>query len=282
MRLFFTLTAVITCGVLIPLDRVYTVASNPPLYDLLSSFTIRDVKGDHLYAHIASEYCITFLLFSLLHHHWIGIYHLRQQWFRSSDYQNAFYARTLMITNIPPKYRSEEGLWKIFQGMELKHQVTSVHIGKAVGMLPGLVETHNMNIEKFEQVIVRHLKKDPRGKTKPTIRAGGCCGFGGRPIDVIKLHTFVFLLAKLHFLLTNFRAKINRSAAAVEQYRAQMQKDLPESFGFASMTSVPVCHATAYDLRNEHPKGIDIMLAPNPSDIVSALPFPCTQICMKS
>jgi hypothetical protein len=202
MRFLFTLTAVITCGVLIPLDRLYTVASNPPLYDLLSSFTIRDVKGDHLYGHIASEYCITFLLFSLLYHHWIEMYHLRQQWFRSPEYQNAFYARTLMITNIPPKYRSEEGLWKIFQGMELIHQVTSVHIGKAVGMLPELIETHNKNVEEFEQVIVSHLKKDPHGKRKSTVGVGGCCGLGGRRIDVIKLHTFVFLLEKFTALLT--------------------------------------------------------------------------------
>jgi len=198
MRYLFTATAVITCGALIPLDRLYTVASNPPLYDLMSSFTIRDIKGDHLYAHIASEYCITFLLFVLSYYHWVEMYHLRQQWFRSPEFQNAFYARTLMITNIPPKYRSEEGLWKIFQGLELKHQVTSVHIGKAVGMLPELVERHNQNIEEFEQVIVKHLKKDPRGRTKPTIRVGGCCGLGGRRKDVIDLHTFVFQLAKIH------------------------------------------------------------------------------------
>ena len=102
-----------------------------------------------------------------------------------------------MVTNIPPKYRSEAGLWKIFQGMELRHQVTSVHIGKAVGMLPDLVESHNKNVEEFEQIIVRHLKSDPLGKTKPTIRVGGCCGLGGRRKDAIELHVFVFLSEKV-------------------------------------------------------------------------------------
>lgn len=272
MRFLFTVSAVITCGGLIPVDRLYTVASNPPLYDLLSSFTIRDVKGERLYAHIASEYLITFLLFALLYHHWVEMYRLRQQWFRSPEYQNAFYARTLMITNIPPKYRSEGGLRKIFQGMELKHQVTSVHIGKTVGMLPDLVERHNKNVEEFERVIVKHLKKDPRGRTRPTIRVGGCCGLGGRHEDAIKLHVFVLLLLRRFSASTHtsyLSARINRTAAAVEQYRAQMRSDKPESYGFASMASIPDCHDTAYDLRNEHPKGMNIQLAPNPNDIVS-------------
>lgn len=228
MRLFFTLTAVISCGALIPLDRLYTVSSNPPLFDLLSSFTIRDVKGNRLYAHIASEYVITFLLFTLLYHHWVEMYRLRQEWFRSPDYQNAFYARTLMITNIPPKYRSEQGLWKIFQGMELKNQVTSVHIGKAVGMLPELVETHNKNVEEFEQVIAKHLKKDPRGKTKPTVRVGGCCGIGGRRKDAIKLHVFVLpssevICFSLHFIYQCQDNSLLRSGRAMPRTDAQRQ-----------------------------------------------------------
>jgi len=83
--------------------------------------------------------------------------------------------------------------------------------------------------------------------------------------------------------MSNFSAKINHSAAAVEQYRAQMQNDHPESYGFASVVSIPICHAMAYDLRNEHPKGMGIRLAPNPNDVVSALacPFSCTQACVK-
>jgi hypothetical protein len=71
--------------------------------------------------------------------------------------------------------------------------------------------------------------------------------------------------------MSNFSDKVNGSAAAVEQYRAQMRKDQPESYGFASMASIPIAHGAAYDLRNEHPKGIIIRLAPNPNDIVSVL-----------
>lgn len=191
MRWFFTLTSIVTCGSLIPLDRLSTVSTNPPLYNFLTSLTIRDVHGARLYAHIGCVYIITLALMVLLYFHWLEMYRLRKQWFGSREYQNAFYARTLLITNIPPKYRSEGGLWKIFQGMELKTQVTSVHIGKVVGMLPDLVEKHNQNVREFESLLVRHMKKNPRGEKKPTIRIGGFCGCGGTRKDAIKHYTYV-------------------------------------------------------------------------------------------
>ena len=35
------------------------------------------------------------------------------------------------------------------------------------------------------------------------------------------------------------------------------------------MASIPAAHGAAYELRNEHPKGLTIKLAPNPKDIAS-------------
>jgi len=55
----------------------------------------------------------------------------------------------------------------------------------------------------------------------------------------------------------------------VDQYRAQLRGHQPENYGFASMSSIPVAHGAAYDLRKEHPKGMTITLVPNPNDIVS-------------
>lgn len=199
MKWFFTLTAIVVCSILIPLDYLYTISTNPPLHDFFSSLTIRDIHGPRLYAHIACEYFITMLLMVFLYNYWITTYHLRQQWFRSPEYQDAFYARTLMITNIPPKYRSEEGLWKILQGMELKSQVTSVYIGKTAGMLPDLIEKYNQNILEFEKVIARHTKKDPHIETRPSISVGGFCGFGGTRKDAITHYRFVLPNACLRF-----------------------------------------------------------------------------------
>lgn len=165
--------AIVCCGVLIPLDVIYTNVNNPPQHDILSGFTIRDVEGAYLYAHIGCLYFITFLLMALIYYHWRAMYYLRQEWFQSAEYQHAFYARTLLVTNIPPRYRSEEGLWRIFEGMNLPYQVTSVHIGKNVGQLPQLVREHNDNVEGFEKLLVKHGKHDPGFQERPTIKVGG-------------------------------------------------------------------------------------------------------------
>ena len=130
LRWIFTFTALTTCGGLIPLDFLYTASVNPQ-NNFLSAMTIRDVRGVRLFAHIGSTYLITLVIAILVHHHWLAMYRLRNQWFRSPEYQNLFYARTLCITNIPERHRSDIGLRRIFIGMQLPYPVTSVIDQKA-------------------------------------------------------------------------------------------------------------------------------------------------------
>jgi len=189
MRWLFTLTALVGCGALIPIDFMYTLSNKPAEYDLLSAMTIRDVHGVRLYAHIGLTYLITLLLILLVNHHWYAMYRLRQKWFRTPEYQNAFYPRTLLVTHIPPRFQSDQGLQKIFTGMKLPYQVNSVHIGRHVGALPELVERHNDTVKEFEDILAKHAKKDPSGETRPMIRVGGICGLGGRKQDATKYYT---------------------------------------------------------------------------------------------
>ena len=64
------------------------------------------------------------------------------------------------------------------------------------------------------------------------------------------------------------RAKLKRTEEAVQRYREQIDLRHPESYGFASMAAVPYAHIVANLLRDKHPKGTTITLAPNPKDIV--------------
>jgi calcium permeable stress-gated cation channel len=63
-------------------------------------------------------------------------------------------------------------------------------------------------------------------------------------------------------------AKLQRTEKAVDEYRKQFDTRKPESYGFASMASVPYAHVVTYMLRQKRPKGTDVILAPNPRDIV--------------
>ncbi|KAF8967961.1 hypothetical protein BDZ97DRAFT_1916530 [Flammula alnicola] len=229
------------CGWVTPLLHNH----EPELFD-------KDVHGPRLYAHIVSVYLITFFLAALVHHHWRIMYKLRNRRFRSPEYQRLFYARTLYITNIPERRQSDAGLYKIFTGMQLPYPVTSVHIGRSVGALQGLIDKHNKLVEEFEEVLVRYLSGGNPRNQRPMITIGGCCGLGGRRQDAIKYYT----------------TKLKQTEAAVQQCRAQLDMLQAENYGFATISSIPLAHAAAHDLRGRHPKGLTIKLAPNPKDIV--------------
>ncbi|KAF9485981.1 DUF221-domain-containing protein [Pholiota conissans] len=250
MRWLLTLTAIITCGVLIPLDFTYNISVKPIGYNILTAMTIQDVHGVRLWAHIGVVYVVTAILASFVLHHWRVIYRLRNEWFRSPEYQRLFYARTLCITDIPERRRSNAGLYGIFDGMQLPYPVTSVHIGKHVGHLPELIDRHNQLVEEFEKVLQNHLQgKNPTGR--PVITVEGWCGIGTRRVDAIAYYT----------------AKLQHSEAVVQQYRAQVELREPENYGFATIASIPLAHAAARELKGKHPKGLTIKLAPNPHDI---------------
>lgn len=56
--------------------------------------------------------------------------------------------------------------------------------------------------------------------------------------------------------------------AKVEKTRDEIDTRKAENYGFASMAAVPYAHVVAHMLKNKHPKGTTIRMAPNPKDIV--------------
>lgn len=253
VRWLFTGITALTCGILVPINVVYNLKNvKPEGRDFLSMLTIRDVAGDILYAHVAVTYLITFLIIGVVYYHWKQVIDLRLAWFRSPEYMQSFYARTLAITEVPKKYQSDQGLREIFNSIQMPYPTTSVHIGRRVGRLPELIDFHNETVRELEQYLVRYLKGGRVGKKRPTIRIGATCGMGGTKRDAIDYYT----------------EKLKRTEAAIEEYRNQIDTRKAEKYGFASMAAVPYAHIVARMLEGKHPKGTDITLAPNPKDII--------------
>jgi len=249
MRWIFTSIAVLACGVLIPVDVVYNLRFvQAGGRNVLSMMTIRDVQGPALVAHIAVTYIITFVVMGFVWYNWKVVVRLRREWFRSPEYTQSFYARTLIVMDVARKLQSDEGLRAIFQSVQVPYPTTSVHIGRRVGKLPDLIEYHNETVRELEGYLVQYLKGGQIGKKRPTIRVGGFLCFGGERKDAIDYYT----------------EKLRRTEQAVENYRNQIDLRQPENYGFASMAAVPYAHIVANMLRNKHPKGTTIALAPNP------------------
>ncbi len=162
--------------------------------DILSILTIRDVKGSSLYATIAVSYLITALVIILVYIYWRKMVQLRKDWFRSPEYQNSFYARTLSITHVPKKLQSDKGINSILDTVKMPYPATAVHISRQVGVLPELIKYHNQTVRELEAILVKYLKSGKVGSKRPTIRVGGCCGIGGARKDAIEFYTYgVFL-----------------------------------------------------------------------------------------
>ncbi|KAF8911516.1 hypothetical protein CPB84DRAFT_1812352 [Gymnopilus junonius] len=253
LRWLFSGITILTCGILIPINVVYNLRDvKSSDRDILSMLTIRDVSGPFLYAHIVVAYLITFLICFCVDMHWRAMHRLRHTWFRSPEYLQSFYARTLQVRRVPKKFQNDEGLSTIFQSTKVPYPTTSVHIGRKVGRLPELIEYHNQTVKEFEEVLVKYLKDGKIKAKRPMIRVGGTCGLGGTKRDAIDFYT----------------TKLQRTETAIEEYRTQIDTRKAENYGFASMAAVPYAHIVAKMLAGKHPKGTEIQLAPNPKDII--------------
>jgi len=253
LRWLFTGVAGLACFILIPINISYNLKFvNSKQRDVLSILTIRDVTGNFLYAHVIVTYLITLLIIYCVNVHWREMVKLRRAWFRSPEYLQSFYARTLQVRHVSKKEQSDGGIKSIFESVRVPYPTTSVHIGRKVGKLPELIDYHNQTVREFEEVLVKYLKGGHIKPNRPTIRIGGTCGCGGKRMDAIDFYT----------------AKLKRTEAAIEAYRTQIDTRKAENYGFASMAAVPYAHVVAKIIGGKHPKGTDISLAPNPKDII--------------
>lgn len=193
MRTLFSGIALLTCAILIPINITYNLRNvKSDDRDILSMLTIRDVGGNWLFAHVAVSYLVTFLLCGLVYINWVQMLRLRHAWFRSPEYLQSFYARTLLVTEVPKKFQTDEGLKAVFDSVKVPYPTTSVHIGRKVGKLPELIDYHNATVRELEEVLVKYLKGGKIGKKRPTIRSGGHWGCGGVKKDAIEFYTCVF------------------------------------------------------------------------------------------
>ncbi|KAG8945459.1 hypothetical protein FRC04_000744 [Tulasnella sp. 424] len=253
-RWLFLGIAALCCGILIPIDLSYNsqhIQKNNR--NFLNSLTIANVEGNwQLFVHVAMSYVITFMVLGFVWWHWREMVRLRHQWFRSEEYNKSFYARTLMITHVPKKIQSDEGLKTLLQTIQMPYPTTAVHIGRRVGDLPELIEYHNQTVRDLEGVLVRYLKGGKIGKNRPTITIGGFLGLGGEKKDAIDYYT----------------AKLRKTESAVEKWRNDIDLSKAENYGFASLAAVPYAHIVARMLAGKTAKGTIITLAPNPKDII--------------
>lgn len=252
-RWLFTAVALLTCGVLIPLNIIYNLNNVPVTQrNFLSTLTISNVRGTFLWAHVAMSYLICFLAFWFIWFNYKRVVDLKHAYFRSKEYQNSLHARSLMITGVQRQYQTDEGLQGLLAGLNIPYPTSAVHIGRRVGQLPELVDAHNDAVRELEQILTTYTKGGKLGPKRPTKTIGGFLGIGGKKVDAIEYMT----------------AKIKRLEDMVQQHRDTITDKKSEPYGFASFAAVPYAHVVGKKLQSKRIKGCEFSLAPLPSDII--------------
>ena len=224
MQTIFSLVALLSCAVLIPINVKYNLSHVPSKHrDLLSMLTIRDVKGNYLWAHVGMVYIITAVVTVVVWFHWSAVVRLRTEFFRSSEHAHSSDA-VLTVMHVPKELQSDQGIRTLLDSVQVPYPITAVNIGRSVGKLPNLIKSHNDTVQKFERVLVQYFKGGKIGKKRPTIRLGGFLGIGGEVKDAIDYYTCVFFCHIIYINDLSYRGlnsqKLRQTEEAVRMKHA--------------------------------------------------------------
>jgi hypothetical protein len=150
MRSIFSLVALLTCVVLIPINVTYNFRHVPSSdRNLFSILTIRDVRGNHLFGPVGMVYIITAVVTAVVWPYWSTIMRLCAQFFRFSKYARSS-EPVLTVMHVPKELRSGQGIRTLFGPIQVPYPFTDLNIGRYVGNLPHLIQVHDDTVRKFE------------------------------------------------------------------------------------------------------------------------------------
>lgn len=146
-RNLFLVLSVVGCGVIIPTN---IVNSDHDITHGLSAFQVMTpmyMFGQTLWSHVVCAWLFDVIVAYFLWRNYIAITRLRRQYLQSPEYRLSLQSRTLLVSDIPPTYRTDEGILRIMDEAEQTSGLPRAAIGRNVKELPQL-------IERYEKVYV--------------------------------------------------------------------------------------------------------------------------------
>ncbi|KAI1350376.1 hypothetical protein F5Y01DRAFT_286606 [Xylaria sp. FL0043] len=247
--------SVISLGVYIPINVVQNTHNNAIDHsNVFISLTPLGVWGAACWAHVIVSYAFDCIICFFIWWNYRAVARLRRDYFDSPEYQDSLHSRTLMITDIPLKYRTDAGVSQIVDQVNNVGHHSGI-VARNVKGLPELIEEHDEAIKELESILAKYMKnpdklppKRPRCKTQ---KGDPCYG------EVTKVDAIEYLTSRIERL----KADIIEKRKSVDQQKAL-------SYGFVSYPSIEEAHNTAFAARKKHPQGTTIQLAPKPSDLI--------------
>jgi len=273
-RNIFAILTVIGCGILIP---VYLVSGNEYTYTPPSGNSKRQSSGDtttgkgtswfyrltprnmygsqSFWALVICAWLFDIVICYFLWRNYRAVASLRRAYFESPEYQRSLHSRTLLLTDVPKDYRSDDGIVKLTEDVHATHSVPRAAIARNVKDLPDLIEEHEETVRSLEAVLAKYLKNpDKLPEKRPTCKASkkDSTYSKGQKVDAIEYLT----------------SRIKELELQIKEVRLSVDKRNALPYGFASYELIAEAHEVAYVAKNKGPKGSIVRLAPKPNDLV--------------
>ncbi|KAK9484318.1 hypothetical protein V1527DRAFT_470199 [Lipomyces starkeyi] len=148
--------------VAIPINVTFSVrapdASTASASDAFLLMTPTLVSGKPMIAHVVLAYVFDGIVCFFLWRTYGQVLHLRQRFLASTEYRQSLYARSVLVTEIAKKHRSNSGLATILMSAKESRKVDQVSIGRNVTGLGSLVAKREKFVLKLETILAKYLK----------------------------------------------------------------------------------------------------------------------------
>lgn len=248
LRNMFVVLSLIGCGILIPVNVLGRNKSKTHGLSAFAIMTPQSLFGNLLWSQVICSYAFNIIVAYFLWYNYRKVRRLRRNYFSSYEYQRSLHAKTLMVTDIPSSFRTDEGVMRVTEEVNPTGVLPKAAIGRNVKDLPDLFKKYEDTVFDLEAVLAKYLKNpDNLPAQRPTMKVSG-----GDKVDSIDFLTGRIL--ELEIQIKDVRDRIDKRDAM--------------SYGFASWDAIEQAHAVAFAARKKHPQGTTIELAPRPNDLI--------------
>lgn len=263
-RNIFAILSLFAVAVILPINVIYNRKNaQADILGAKDAFILTTpilIYGNITAAHVTLAYIFDFIVLYFLWANYEQIIALRRKVFMSEEYQNALFMRTLLLTEVPKKYRVEDnGLVALMNTLKTQRPIQNATVGRDVGELNKVIKSYNDTVLKLESVLAAYLKNPDRlPSQRPQMKpfkdekefAVGKKG---------KLDAIDYLSSRMQRL----EAEIFDARDAIDS-----RKTLP--YGFVSYESAEDCNivAKAVSERRIRKHGLRAGLAPRPEAII--------------
>lgn len=255
----FVALSVLGVCILIPINVVFNLrnpdSAKSTSADIFMLMTPTYLFGNKLYAHVVVMWLFNFVIMAFLWRTYNVVIKMRRDKFTTEEYQNELFMRSLMVTEIPKRYASDEGMIELMNRLKFNKPIQNTTVGRNVKDLMKLIKSHDKTVIALEKVLAKYLRNpasicNPRPRHKAFKQDQAV--FGTEKIDFIDY---------LCWRITGLKKDI-----AAAQARIDEQKSLP--YGFVSYETVEDCHMVALSTQQKRRGKVNSVLATRPTNII--------------